>query len=103
MNRELEEFSKRLNIESLYDYITSVKTSTDDWIKTLKFDDIKTKYSNEDKEFLRGLQVVSSNESADWLIDYWCEKDIKGLIKMPLSRHWIMHIEASLRILQKIS
>jgi competence CoiA-like predicted nuclease len=103
VNRELEEFSKRLNIESLYDYITSVKTSTDDWIKTLKFDDIKTKYSNEDKEFLRGLQVVSSNESADWLIDYWCEKDIKGLIKMPLSRHWIMHIEASLRILQKIS
>ncbi|NDO68580.1 hypothetical protein FMM80_07725 [Schaedlerella arabinosiphila] len=37
-----------------------------------------------------------------WLIDYWCGKDIRGLIQMPFSRHWIMHIEASLRIKNKI-
>ncbi|MDD6401173.1 MAG: phage head-tail adapter protein, partial [Lachnospiraceae bacterium] len=40
--------------------------------------------------------------SAVWLIDYWCSKDISGLIKMPLSRHWIMHIEAANRIKEKI-
>ena len=37
-----------------------------------------------------------------WLIDYWCGKDIRGLIQMPFSRHWIMHIEASLRIKNKM-
>lgn len=37
-----------------------------------------------------------------WLIDYWCGKDIRGLIQMPFSRHWIMHIEASLRIKNEI-
>ena len=37
-----------------------------------------------------------------WLIDYWRGKDIRGLIQMPFSRHWIMHIEASLRIKNKI-
>ncbi|MBO6158273.1 MAG: hypothetical protein J6P72_03290 [Firmicutes bacterium] len=37
-----------------------------------------------------------------WHIDYWCNKDIRGLIQMPFSRHWIMHIEACLRIKKKI-
>ena len=45
---------------------------------------------------------MSKDESAIWLIDYWCGKDIRGLIQMPFSRHWIMHIEASLRIKNKI-
>ncbi|HCD4412319.1 TPA: phage head-tail adapter protein, partial [Enterococcus faecium] len=35
-------------------------------------------------------------------IDYWCNKDICGLIQMPFSRHWIMHTEACLRIKNKI-
>ncbi len=42
------------------------------------------------------------DESAIWLIDYWCNKDVRGLIQMPFSRHWIMHIEACLRIENKI-
>ncbi len=29
-------------------------------------------------------------------------KDIKGLLGMPFSRHWIMHLEASLRIRNKL-
>ena len=42
------------------------------------------------------------DENAVWLIDYWCNKDVRGLIQMPFSRHWIMHIEACLRILNKL-
>ena len=48
------------------------------------------------------MNVVSNNENAIWLIDYWCNKDVRGLIQMPFSRHWIMHIEACLRIKNKI-
>lgn len=44
----------------------------------------------------------STDENAVWLIDYWCQKDARGLIQMPFSRHWIMHIEASLRIRNKL-
>lgn len=36
------------------------------------------------------------------VIDYWCNKDIRGLIQMPFSRHWIMHTEACLRVKNKI-
>ena len=50
---------------------------------------------------LEKLNVVSVDENAYWLIDYWCGKDVKGLIQMPFSRHWIMHIEACLKIRDK--
>ncbi|WP_366517386.1 hypothetical protein [uncultured Ruminococcus sp.] len=63
---------------------------------------MKNKISPETKKLLTDLNVVSSDENAVWLIDYWCGKDIRGLIQMPFSRHWIMHIEASLRIKSKL-
>lgn len=63
---------------------------------------LKKKISEERKEYLKSLNVVSNDENAIWLIDYWCGKDIRGLIQMPFSRHWIMHIEASLRIKNKV-
>ena len=63
---------------------------------------IEKKITEDKKEYLKSLNVVSSDENAIWLVDYWCGKDIRGLIQMPFSRHWIMHIEASLRIKNKI-
>lgn len=45
---------------------------------------------------------MSEDENAYWLIDYWCGKNIKGLIQMPFSRHWIMHVEACIRIKDRI-
>lgn len=45
---------------------------------------------------------VSEDENAVWLIDYWCGKDVAGIIKMPFTRHLIMHIEAMMRIAGKI-
>ena len=73
-------------------------TTGNELIKQFTFDDMKKKYTEQDKETVRALGVVSEDERAVWLIDYWYNKDLKGLIQMPLSRHWIMHIEASLRI-----
>ena len=60
---------------------------------------LKMGVSEEKRARLESLNVVSEDENAVWLIDYWCGKDIRGLIQMPFSRHWIMHTEASLRII----
>ncbi len=68
----------------------------------LEYSDLKQKMTKDDKVLIQNLQVVSKDESAIWLIDYWCEKDVKGLIKMPFSRHWIMHVEACLRIKSRL-
>jgi hypothetical protein len=63
---------------------------------------LKQKVSEERRTELMSLNVVSPDESAAWLVDYWCGKDIRGLVQMPFSRHWIMHIEACIRIRSKL-
>lgn len=102
VKEQIADFSKRLNLKELYSYIFEVKDSTDKIINSLSYDELKRKISEERKEYLKSLKVVSDDKNAIWLIDYWCGKDIRGLIQMPFSRHWIMHIEASLRIKNRI-
>ena len=71
-------------------------------LNALTYQESKERISEEKRNTLEALNVVSKNENAYWLIDYWCGKDVKGLIQMPFSRHWIMHIEACLRIKEGI-
>ncbi|MGN1107103.1 MAG: phage head-tail adapter protein [Huintestinicola sp.] len=102
IKEEIVRFSEALDIDELYDYISEVDESTSKLLRSLSFDDIKIKVSEKKRTALEVLNVVSSSENARWLIDYWCGKDVCGLIKMPLSRHWIMHIEACLRIEERL-
>ena len=62
---------------------------------------MKERISDKKRKQLETLKVVSENENAYWLIDYWCGKDVRGLIQMPFSRRWIMHIEACIKIRDK--
>ena len=102
VKQQIAEFSKQLNLDELYSYIFEVRENTEKTLERLSYDDLKRKIPEKRKEYLKSLHVVSDNEKAIWLIDYWCNKDIRGLIQMPFSRHWIMHTEACLRIKNKI-
>ena len=102
VKEEIGEFSKKLSIEELYNYITDVDGATTQILRTLTYSDMKEKISDDRRIQLETLNVVSTDENAYWLIDYWCGKDVKGLIQMPFSRHWIMHIEACLKIRDKL-
>ena len=102
IKEQISDFSKQLDIDELYAYIQEVKKSTEEIVKGLSYDMLKQKVSEDRKNSLISQNVVSTDEEAYWLIDYWCGKDIRGLIQMPFSRHWIMHIEACLRIKDKI-
>lgn len=100
--QQIADFSNALNIDELYEYAKAVKEKTDNLLKKLTFVDSKRKVSEKDKASLKALEVVSEDKHAYWLIDYWCNKDIKGLIQMPFSRHWIMHVAACIRIEEKL-
>ena len=102
VKEQIAEFSEQLDIDELYAYIHEVKNSTEEIIRSLSFDDLKRTVTDDRKAILESLNVVSRDEAAVWLIDYWCGKDYRGLIQMPFSRHWIMHVEACLRILGKL-
>lgn len=99
---EFVEFSKTLDVNALYDYACEVKKASDFVLKKIDFSDAKIKVSDEAKNRLIKSGCVSEHEDAVWLVDYWCSKDFAGLIKMPFSRHWIMHIEAMMKISDKV-
>lgn len=99
---QIAEFSKKLSIPQLFNYANEVAQSSNTLIQNLSFSRLKEKVSDKKRNNLESLNVVSTDENAHWLIDYWCSKDTKGLLQMPFSRHWIMHIEACLRIEEKI-
>lgn len=101
VKQEIADFSKQLDLDELYSYMSDVKKSTEKILKGISFEDTKKKVSDDRRKELEKLGVVSEDESAIWLIDYWCKKDVRGLIQMPFSRHWIMHIEACERIRRK--
>lgn len=103
VKEEIAEFSAKLNIDGLYSYIEEVKKSTELLLSDLTYDDMKRKMTDSDKARLLELNVVSTDENAFWLVDYWCGKSIEGLIRMPFSRHWMMHIDACGRIINRIN
>ena len=98
----IADFSKQLDVKAVYEYCEAVKKSTDKMLKTLEYRDLKRKFTDEDKQRVADSHSVSTDEDAVWLIDYLCNKDVAGLVKMPFSRHWIMHIEAMGRIKSKL-
>ena len=99
-NESISEFSKLLSIEELWNYARKVFKESNEWLLSITYDDLKIVYTERDQERIRNTNTVSETES--WLIEYWCSKNIKGLLGMPFSRHWIMHLEASLRIKNKL-
>lgn len=73
-----------------------MQESTDALLRQLSYGDLYRSFAEADKARLRALQVVG--EDSGWLIDFWCGKNIRELIQMPFSWHWMMHIEESLRV-----
>ena len=99
---EIITFSKGLNIAGLLRYAGDIRASTDELLRDFSFEDTKRRFDDEDRRRVIASKCVSEDESAAWLIDYWCGKDVAGIIRMPFTRHLIMHIEAMMRIARKI-
>ena len=99
---EIASFSAVLDIRELYRYAMEVMESTNRVLKQLTWADMKRRFGEDMAAKLQATRCVSENEAAAWLIPYWCGKDIRGLIKMPFSRHWLMHIEAMRRIKNRL-
>ena len=98
----LVEFSKALDLKQLREYVTVVMTNTNEIIQSMTFQDSKTKVLAERKAEIIKSNTVSTDESAFWLVDYWCSKTYAGLMLMPFSRHIMLHLDGCLRIISKI-
>lgn len=63
IKQQIVDFPRQLNLQELYSYIYEVKDSTEEIIKSLSYDELKQKISEERKEYLRSLNVVSTDEN----------------------------------------
>lgn len=98
----LPEFSAKLDYEQLHKYIIEVHENTNRIIRETDFAASRLKISEERRNALIALNVVSTEDSAFWLVDYWCKKTVAGLMLMPFSRHQLMHIDGSMRIIESL-
>lgn len=99
---DLEEFSKNLNFSELKNYLTQVYEDTNIYIKNLTYKRSKETIPEIRKKELNELNVVSKDEKAAWLIDYWCKKNTIQICLMPFSRHLMLHLDGCIRIMKKL-
>lgn len=100
---ELIHFSSLLDLKQLKNYVYDVLDNTNKMIKNMTFEETKNIVPTERKNNLVKLNVVSTDENAFWLVDYWCKKTYVGLFLMPFSRHHMLHLDGCLRIMARIS
>jgi hypothetical protein len=94
---QMELFNSKMNLNELKKYRIDVGRATRKAMEKLVHGDMKRKVSE------ASLNKISSEGYVDleckWLLDFWGKKNIAGIILMPLTRHLMVHINKSKRLL----
>ncbi|MCC0643502.1 DinB family protein [Clostridioides sp. ZZV14-6150] len=91
-DNEIMNLSKSINIDELLCYRNEVAKNTREVIKKLKSEDMKRKVSPIDLERILVTGGVTKHGDSIWLLDFWGNKDIAGILLMPPTRHVILHL-----------
>lgn len=94
---EITEMSRTADIGALKEYRRAVAEKTRTVIKALEPNDLKRKVEQSRLDLL--LSDGSVVQAAAGLLDYWGKKTCSGLLLMPATRHNLVHINESLRLL----
>ncbi len=97
---EVAGLSSAIDIDTLLAYRLDVGKRTRSIITSLQPEQLKAKISTERIKRLSEEQAVKASEQ--WLIEYWGNKSIAGLVLMPATRHNFMHLNKSMRIKHKL-
>ncbi|MCL2764660.1 MAG: hypothetical protein FWD40_05205 [Treponema sp.] len=86
-NTEIELLNNNINVKALKDYRIKVGKSTKKILENLEFNDLKVKVKPEQIEKIVQNGGVVNDPSSIWLLDYWGNKNILGLLKVPITSH----------------
>lgn len=97
---EIADLSSTIDIDSLLAYRMEVGRNTRDVISRLVPGDFKQKV---EEGRIHELQLQHAvKEEASWLLEYWGNKTIAGLVLMPATRHIFLHLNKSIRLKQRM-
>jgi len=99
---EVEKLNNKINVKELKNYRIKVGKSTKKILESLEFSDLKIKVKPEQiKKIVQNGGVVNDPKSV-WLLDYWGNKNILGLLKVPItSHHTVYHFIPCFAIKEK--
>ena len=90
-NAEVELLNNSINIKALKEYRIKVGKSTKKILESLKYCDLKMKVKpGQIKKIVQNEGVVNHPNSI-WLLDFWGNKNILGLLKLPITGHHITY------------
>ncbi|MCL6604839.1 MAG: DinB family protein [Paenibacillus sp.] len=97
---EVKELSQNIIIPALLSYRLEVGRKTREIISSIVPGQFKQKVEPARINKLEQQGAVKKEET--WLLEYWGNKNIAGLVLMPATRHNFVHLNKSIRIKQKI-
>jgi hypothetical protein len=97
---EVADLSSNIDIPSLLAYRMEVGRKTREIVTYVQPGEFKRKVEAESIKILEDIGAVK--KEASWLLEYWGNKSIAGLILMPATRHIFLHLNKSIRIKQRI-
>jgi hypothetical protein len=98
---EILGMSIRIDMQALLKYRLSVGKQSQKIISTLNFGDLKRRVLKEDIERIRVEGAVDDVPSANWLLKFWGNKTVEGILFMPACRHQVVHFNENFRAKEK--
>jgi hypothetical protein len=98
---QILEMSLRININALCKYRTGVGKKSQSIINGLVFDDLKRKVDKRDIDRIRSEGCVDDVPAANWLLDFWGNKTVEGILFMPACRHQLVHLRENFSAKEK--
>jgi hypothetical protein len=94
---EMGRFNAGIDLKELRNYRHEVGKKTQKTLESLTHEKLKEKIKPESVSEIMKIGSVANTDV--WLLDYWGEKNISGIIMMPLTRHLLVHLNSAMRLL----
>jgi len=99
---EIIAFSESLDIAALWEYRGAVAHRSREILDALTPPDLARRFYPEQKERLTAEGCLTAHPDSIWLADFWCKKDVVGILLLPLTRHQAGHLNDCLKLKKKI-
>jgi hypothetical protein len=93
---DIVKLSTEIDLKALRAYRVSVGRRTQEIISRLTEKDLKQKV--DPIRIQKVLDAGAIKPESSYITDYWCKRDIRGLLLMPATRHNIVHLNEAARL-----
>jgi len=98
---DVDALDSAINAKELLNYRKAVGKNTQKVLKNIRSSDKKRKPTPEQLKRIVSEKVLTKEPDSIWLLDFWGNKTITGLLTMPITRHQIVHINDCYKLKDK--